>query len=86
MKKLLTAICYFLIVVGIAGFLTPLITMNANLPPSFEWPVGFADNIISTQSGLHIVPQFRPEEFRYTIKIGDLFEDGMSMPQVVILN
>ncbi len=44
---------------GAVGFLGTGLSATGGLnwlPKSFEWPVGFADNVITTQSGLRIVP------------------------------
>ena len=58
MKKTIFAICVFLSLAGFTCFLAPAIFIGHHeaFPDSFEWPVGHADNVISTQSGLRIVP------------------------------
>lgn len=58
MKKLIQAIFLFLLIAGFLCFLAPaaLIGSHDILPASFEWPIGYADNVITTHSGQHIVP------------------------------
>ena len=54
-KKISLAVCRFLSIVGILCFLAPSLTQGI-LPSSFEWPIGYASNVITTPAGLHIVP------------------------------
>ena len=56
-KKLLQVVCLVISTSGLICFLVSILVGESHfLPDSFEWPVGYADNIISIQSGLHIVP------------------------------
>ncbi len=48
-----------LITIGAAGFFGALLSSTGGLnwlPKSFEWPVGYADGVVFTDSGMAVVP------------------------------
>jgi hypothetical protein len=58
-KRWLVLVASALLVVGGIGFFGSALSAVGGLnwlPDSFEWPVGYASGIISTQNGLHVVP------------------------------
>jgi hypothetical protein len=48
-----------LMVYGMLGISLPIMSASGSLnwlPPSFEWPIGYADGIITMPNGIHVVP------------------------------
>ena len=57
MKALAAALCVLMLITGMICFFLPLL-VNLNpgiLPDSFEWPLGYCENVITTEDGRHIV-------------------------------
>ena len=58
-KRWLTAVGGGLAVIGGLGFLGAAFSAAGGLrwlPPDFEWPVGFANGVLTTLDGSHVVP------------------------------
>lgn len=58
LKRAIHATCWVFVIMGMVYFLAPAVFKFTHqiFPDSFEWPVGYVSNVISTQSGQHIVP------------------------------
>jgi hypothetical protein len=57
--RLLAVFASFVLLVGAAGFFGSALSAAGGLnwlPPSFEWPVGYARGIVSLPDGRHVVP------------------------------
>jgi hypothetical protein len=58
-KRLLDSVASVVLVVGGIGFFGSSLSAVGGLnwiSRSFEWPVGYASGIVSTENGLHVVP------------------------------
>jgi hypothetical protein len=56
--KWIMAVLYFLVVVGVSGFLATALSAVGvlELPPSREWPAGYVRGVVTTANGKYIVP------------------------------
>jgi hypothetical protein len=57
--RVAAALASVLLIVGAAGFFGRALSAAGGLnwlPPSFEWPVGYADGVVSMPGGTHVVP------------------------------
>ena len=69
-QRLLGVVASCFLAIGAVGFLGPGIAACGGLnwlPNSVEWPVGYAEGVITTPEGLHVVPQ----EFYDRVQIYD---------------
>lgn len=60
-NKFVTGLASALIIIGALGFFGAGLSCAGGLdwlPPSFEWPVGYASGVVAMPDGTHVVPHF----------------------------